>query len=226
MLKYHLVKVTRLWFWELTVEFNNILGGNFTSGSPSSDTWLEPSPDSPSSDTWLEPSPIHSPIQSPNPLAPFHQLECPSFNPPGATGNTLVVNNQLDLNDDPIGEDQMDMDTTGEDQMDVDVMGLSINGGLEEQDKNCEFHTKDPYKSNSSNEVEAWILEPDLAHMYISVKGRALRVCIHRDPEDNLFHCTCGYKLVTAEAVQRHGRESQDKDHPMGFFSLFTDSKK
>jgi hypothetical protein len=49
-----------------------------------------------------------------------------------------------------------------------------------------------------------------------------MRVCIPRNLEDNKFHCVCGLKFATAEAVQRHGRENQNPDHPKDFFTSFT----
>lgn len=57
--------------------------------------------------------------------------------------------------------------------------------------------------------------------MYLAINKKLVRVCIHRDPKDNLFHCTCGLKLATVEDVQRHGEMNEDEDHPRDFFSLF-----
>lgn len=79
-----------------------------------------------------------------------------------------------------------------------------------------ETHTTD-----RSDQFQAWVLEPDFAHIYLPIAEGTLRVCIHRNPEDKLFHCTCGHTFKTVDAAQLHGRNNQDKDHPKGFFDLF-----
>jgi len=129
----------------------------------------------------------------------------------------MIIDCELKLSDDP--------DLTREDQMDVSRAEVcSIKYELTEQDRSCESHTKYLCYYDRSDHFQAWVTEPNFAHIYLALKGRILRVCIHKNPKDGLFHCACGLELATVEAAQRHGRENQVEDHSTDFFDLFTGS--
>ena len=200
---------------------------DFPSGDDTGDTstlWLKPSPiQSPTSlicsgqlepDGWLKPSPIQSPTSS----ICSDQLEPDESNfLPGTVNVSLDMDYQSEQTD---GPDQM-----REDQMDVDTVGAyPTKNNLAGQDKSCKFHIGGLCICNRSDQFQAWVLEPKIAHLQLLIGKGTLRVSIHKDSMDNLFHCTCGLKLDTVDAVQKHGRENQDEDHPTDFFSLFANN--